>query len=79
MKKLGKTLSLKKETIANLNDQQMFAVKGGTEQLSWSHQCSHDNSCDRVCTGTNCETKHDTFCGGSGCSYMSEATLTFAC
>jgi hypothetical protein len=52
MKKLNQKLSLKKETLASLDKQQMNGVKGGL--LSIGHNCSHNNDCPR----TNKPTKH---------------------
>ena len=39
-------LSLNKETIAKLNDEQMNVIKGGAvEALSWFRDCSHRVDC----------------------------------
>jgi len=46
--KLNGKLSLNKETIAKLNDDQMNSVKGGGI-LSIGKMCSRRNSCHRVC------------------------------
>jgi natural product precursor len=46
MKKLNQKLTLKKETLASLDKQQMNNVKGGF--LSIGHNCSHVNDCSRL-------------------------------
>ena len=52
MKKLNKRLTLNKETIASLNNEQMGAVKGGQEDAaaltSIGHACSARHHCCRT-------------------------------
>ncbi len=45
MKKLNQKLTLKKETLAALDKQQMNSVKGGFTSIG--HWCSHHNDCSR--------------------------------
>jgi len=47
MKKLNQKLTLKKETLASLDKQQMNSVKGGYF-TSIGHACSHHNNCERL-------------------------------
>lgn len=62
MKNLKSKFSLKRETIATLNETEMVSVKGGITSIGF--QCSCTNSCTRV----------DKFCccahQGIDCSYV---------
>lgn len=53
MKKLKKKLTLNKETISRLNDQQMGKVIGGfTYSLSLGDRCQSDGEWASCCCGT---------------------------
>jgi hypothetical protein len=49
--KLNGKLSLNKETIAKLNDEQIKTIKGGVKGgfLSIRYDCSKRHTCKRVC------------------------------
>ena len=61
MKKLNQKLTLKKETLASLDKQQMNNLKGGL--MSIGHACSHRNDCPRNGDPTShCVSNHRTHC-----------------